>query len=132
MIDTDNHRYCLVHDWWIYLIALNYGRVIYDTDSYIYYRQHDGNEIGLDSDRWSLIKRQVYNLRRLYRKYTAQMGGFLRVYDIPAKNRKTALVFVKSRKSIACRLKCFFNIKIHRQGFFDTIIFNFLILFGLI
>lgn len=34
------------HDWWVALLGATFGKVIYDKNSYIKYRQHSGNVIG--------------------------------------------------------------------------------------
>lgn len=36
-----------MHDWWVYLVASALGQVVYDKQSYIKYRQHASNQIGL-------------------------------------------------------------------------------------
>ena len=39
-------NYLIAHDFWAYQIAMVFGEVYYDKNSYIYYRQHDNNQIG--------------------------------------------------------------------------------------
>jgi len=36
-----------MHDWWIALHAMAFGRICYDFDSYVLYRQHSSNQIGM-------------------------------------------------------------------------------------
>jgi glycosyltransferase involved in cell wall biosynthesis len=36
----------LMHDWWLYLVVVAFGQVIYDSESRILYRQHGANQIG--------------------------------------------------------------------------------------
>lgn len=43
MYEPKNIKY---HDWWICLLAISLGKVIYDKNSYIKYRQHSSNVIG--------------------------------------------------------------------------------------
>lgn len=47
----NSRRYCdiIPHDHWIYLVTMFTGIVIYDTQSYIYYRQHDNQQLGYDT-----------------------------------------------------------------------------------
>ena len=52
-----------MHDWWLLLTAYCVGNVIYDNNSYIYYRQHDSNVVGgMDSSMFKLIRYVRYIL----------------------------------------------------------------------
>lgn len=46
-----------MHDVWVMLVALIFGEVIYDPDSRICYRIHQGNTVGVENDAASAIKR---------------------------------------------------------------------------
>lgn len=37
------------HDWWCYLVVAAFGRVVYDPEPTVLYRQHGGNVIGMGS-----------------------------------------------------------------------------------
>lgn len=37
------------HDWWLYLVVSAFGRVVFDPEPTILYRQHGGNAIGMGS-----------------------------------------------------------------------------------
>jgi rhamnosyltransferase len=52
--------YISMHDYWLYrlCIAVN-GKLIYDQDSHIYYRQHENNVIGLRENKWLGFKRRI-------------------------------------------------------------------------
>lgn len=47
------------HDWWLYLVASAFGRVIYDPNPHILYRQHGANQIGMGQgwNRYRLVLR---------------------------------------------------------------------------
>uniref|UniRef100_UPI00405609E8 glycosyltransferase family 2 protein n=1 Tax=Agathobacter sp. TaxID=2021311 RepID=UPI00405609E8 len=48
------------HDTWVLLVALLYGNVVYDEKSYIYYRIHDDNAVGIRKMTFSdRIKRAI-------------------------------------------------------------------------
>jgi glycosyltransferase involved in cell wall biosynthesis len=50
------------HDWWTYLIVSGCGgRVHYDPEPMVRYRQHDGNQIGSNT----LWRERMYNVRRM-------------------------------------------------------------------
>jgi len=69
------------HDWWMYLVVAAFGRVIYDREPTLLYRQHGGNAIGMGSGlgryvaivrflrRWNWVHimfRQVENFRNVH------------------------------------------------------------------
>lgn len=45
-----------MHDAWAYMVCVIFGKVIYDFEPHINYRQHDSNEIGTSKYRIGLIK----------------------------------------------------------------------------
>ncbi len=63
-----------VHDWWLALICSHFGRIVYDRNPTLLYRQHSGNQIGGSSflqyvkDRISSVQRQREALRASYRQ----------------------------------------------------------------
>ena len=68
------------HDWWMYLTAAYFGAVVYDQRAYVLYRQHSGNQIGMQAV-WR--QRQAARLRRagqLKGLLSAQAGDFAQVY----------------------------------------------------
>lgn len=47
------------HDWWLYLIVSAFGRVVFDSEPTILYRQHGGNAIGMGSGLaryWTILR----------------------------------------------------------------------------
>jgi glycosyltransferase involved in cell wall biosynthesis len=71
-----------MHDWWIYLVISAFGKVLYDPEPRILYRQHSSNVIGaksgtiakwiariqrfLKTGRLSLVTKQAEEFRRIY------------------------------------------------------------------
>ncbi len=51
ILKLNEYDFCniIMHDYWIYLIACNLGKIYYDTNAYIYYRQHSNNYCGVGS-----------------------------------------------------------------------------------
>lgn len=45
-LDTLNMDDVVLHDWWIALVASQFGKIVYDPTSHILYRQHGGNVVG--------------------------------------------------------------------------------------
>jgi hypothetical protein len=42
---------CVSHDWWMYLVISVFGKVVYDSESRILYRQHGSNVFGIPTGR---------------------------------------------------------------------------------
>lgn len=120
----------LIHDMWLYQIASCFGTVIYDDEPHIYYRQHEGNVIGLDGGRWALIKRQMASLKHFRGKYSAQAEEMLRMFDLCGEKELLAKKVAGTSKSWRTRWKILLDKKIYRQGFFDNIIFHILLFLG--
>ena len=57
---TRKPEYCMVHDWWLQIVAAYLGKIGYIRDSTILYRQHGGNEIGAKN-----VRSIGYKLRQL-------------------------------------------------------------------
>lgn len=51
----------IMHDWWLYMIASAFGEVIYDKESYILYRQHAHNQIGMQSV-FGIFRRRFFKI----------------------------------------------------------------------
>ncbi len=120
----------VIHDWWFYQVALCFGDVFYDNEPHIYYRQHENNVIGLDSNRFQLIKRQIKSLKSFKGKYTKQMEEFMETFTVEGENGCLVQLLVGTRTSCRYRWKILFNSKIVRQGLVDTILFKGLLFFG--
>ena len=50
---------CLMHDSWLFMICNFFGRVIYDNEAHINYRQHGHNVVGTNKDGISKLKARV-------------------------------------------------------------------------
>jgi glycosyltransferase involved in cell wall biosynthesis len=59
----------MIHDWWIYQVVSAFGKVIYDVESRILYRQHSANVIGEKSG--------------LLAKWIKRVGRFLKYVRTP-------------------------------------------------
>ena len=125
-------RYSLMHDWWIFQVAVCFGKVVYDETPHIYYRQHGDNEVGMDVNRRSLIKRQIRSLNRFRGKYTRQMGEFIEIFSPTGENGELANAMVGTRTSFSNRWKILFDKRIYRQGRFDTLLFKGMLFLGLL
>ncbi len=55
-------QYIIAHDFWIYQVAQIFGTVYYDSNSYIYYRQHSDNQIGAKKGILEIWNRRIKSL----------------------------------------------------------------------
>ncbi len=120
-----------IHDWWLYLVAAAFGRVIYDPVPSLFYRQHGANEVGGNFSLWQKI-------RKNFRRYVSgnawpmaeQAGHFLELYPdrLSAEQQAILHAFVAGKASFQARLRLVFNPKIRRQSLFETMAVKFLLL----
>ena len=75
-------EYCLIHDAIIHKVVCMFGKMILDSESHMYYRQHGNNEIGMSSNKIKVflgrINRFVNGRIKNYRSNTAK--SLLKVY----------------------------------------------------
>ncbi len=72
---------CIMHDWWMYLTAAYFGKVIYDQHAYMLYRQHGDNAVGMQN-RWS--RRWIHrmqHIRQMKYKLSIQAETFKNAYE---------------------------------------------------
>ena len=63
-IDKINVNNILMHDWYIYIVASIVGEVIYDKESYIKYRQHGNNVVGMEVTLLGKFKKHINNFKK--------------------------------------------------------------------
>ncbi|MCM1466815.1 MAG: glycosyltransferase family 2 protein [Alistipes sp.] len=124
-------EYMIMHDWWLYLTVSCYGKVYYDNNAYVLYRQHGSNVYGARISRLERLKYRLkhYNERR--KSVLRQTEEFLKCNpDMPEHNRKLAQLLCDSQRSMKKRMEYIFNNEIKRQGFCDNMMYRVLVLFG--
>ncbi len=81
----------LMHDWWAYLVAVSFGRVVYDDRSLILYRQHASNQVGMRTGLAGYLHRtRLFFRRAASPSRLTQAREFLRLYGgrlLPARRR---------------------------------------------
>ena len=53
-------EYCIMHDWWLELVAAAFGKIAHVDEPTVLYRQHGGNEIGSKD-----VRKLSYKINRL-------------------------------------------------------------------
>jgi glycosyltransferase involved in cell wall biosynthesis len=123
------------HDWWIYIIIVAFGTVIYDKSPTIKYRQHDKNSVGaatnIFQDLNRRIKRFIKNDSGIFGLAT-QAKEFKRCFSSMLKNNQLDLLenIIDGKNNIIKRLKLAFASRLIRQRYFDTFILRALFLIG--
>ena len=107
----------IMHDFWLYLLAGAFGRIIFDNKSYIYYRQHGENTVGMVNFKKNRgkLRKQAGELKRLYGK------------ELEGQDKGKAELlegFVAGKKRLA------FGGKLYRQRKSDDLIMKVFLLLG--
>lgn len=129
-----NHipRYTIMHDWWFYLTATSFGRVVYDSRQLIDYRQHGNNEMGSRSNYVDEFKERLSRFFKNRNNVSDQVREFLRLYGdaLPDQKRQMAKKLLAGKKYPAVRRSLFFDKRIFRQRKEDDVIFRVIYLTG--
>ncbi|MDE7310514.1 MAG: glycosyltransferase family 2 protein [Eubacterium sp.] len=81
----------VMHDWWMYLTASYFGKVIFDQKAYMLYRQHGNNAVGMQNRWGTRWKNRIRHMRKKKRKLSRQAKVFQRAYaGLPALRREDA------------------------------------------
>ena len=124
----------LMHDWWVYLTLSAFGKVIYDVEPKILYRQHSSNIIGVETNfirKWNgRVKRFIKRGKKL--PISQQVNEFQKIYGmiLPEDKEKILNKFINSRKTLISRIFYAFNSEVFRQSLVDDIILRILIIFN--
>ena len=130
LVIKDKPNNIVMHDWWIYLCASRFGKVIYDENAYIYYRQHGGNVIGTRSNYLDEFRYRIRNYKKRRGQLVKQALEFQRIFNVVATENELLYWILWAKKRPFYRIKILFTNKIYRQRRLDNAIFKILFLFG--
>jgi len=125
----------VMHDWWCALVVAAFGRVVYDPEPQILYRQHGGNSIGARtgwmSQTWTQV-RELVRRRRSYYRIHAQANEFLRIYAdrLSLSGRTNLEKLVHSKHSLGARVRFALSRNVVRSRPLGNIVARALILVG--
>jgi glycosyltransferase involved in cell wall biosynthesis len=120
-------EYAILHDWWTYLAASYTGKVIFDPNPYILYRQHEGNVVGAKGGFWGEVQSKAAYLKKSRGKLKRQLSEFGRLYQ--GDRKKDRLVRqILAAEHFPGRLQIICNRKMYRQSALDEIIMRILFL----
>lgn len=141
-------KFTVMHDWWFYLLASCYGKVYYDKNQYISYRQHGTNTVGYNTSKVKEFKDRVKRFRGNRQNITKQLSEFIRIYKLYKKKEPDNTLFLndevkrkirlayelvkysKKVKYIPKRASILKKTGIYRQRKTDNIIFQIILLSG--
>jgi glycosyltransferase involved in cell wall biosynthesis len=93
---------CVMHDWWLGLLAACFGKIAYINKPLVHYRQHEGNQVGSRSGLEQLTSRfhNQKDVRENYQKLFRQAEVFYEEYEKKLSNeqRETFLQFINLPK----------------------------------
>jgi len=118
------------HDFWIPLLHLYFGKVIYDKESYILYRQHDQNVFGNKRSFMNLLRRKYSFTREKNNFYSLLAKDLLEGYSCYLSDEEEEELgrIVGYKKNIVCFIRLLFNKNIRRNTLRGTIFIKVLIL----
>lgn len=123
----------MMHDWWLYLVAAAFGKVLYDHESHILYRQHAGNQIGMQTGMASLLSRA----RRLTKRSVlpsrfSQAREFQRIYGdrLPVEKQRYLEKLLSCERNTIARIRYFFTLRPRRNSLMENIASSFTFLIG--
>lgn len=126
----------IMHDWWAYVIVSAFGQVIFDSNSFIQYRQHSHNVLGGQVDNW--LGKWKKRLRRFLKGQnhhilSRQAREFFTCYHsmLSAEQRVQIQRFLDVLdRSMLHRMWYAFQTPFYRQVFTDNLIYKFVYIAG--
>lgn len=122
-------EFTVMHDFWLYMLASAFGRVYYDEQPHILYRQHGRNTVGMAATALENYKRRCCNFKKHRGQLKRQAKEFERLCGDELKARddgKAGLLrdFTEGKRSLI------FDKTLYRQRRSDDLIMKLLLLAG--
>ncbi|MGH2083157.1 glycosyltransferase family 2 protein [Aerococcus urinaeequi] len=136
LIKEKKPEFCLMHDWWMYLVISAFGIIIYDEKSSIKYRQHGNNVVGMKN---SFFTKMIDKINRFMKRtdrdlLIKQAEEFSKLYsqnDYGIYKGELSR-FIEHRNNFLQSMKYSIKMKVYRQNFVDNIFLRLLVFFRLI
>ena len=107
------------HDWWLYILnELIGGRTLYDTESTILYRQHNGSLIGANTGLIAKLKRLRMLINGTYRKLNTKHLEAFGKLNVQGLSRNIKLIdqfSIMRDRSLKVRWKMIHRLGLYRQ-----------------
>lgn len=123
---------CLFHDWWMYLLVSAFGVVIYDPDSFIKYRQHGGNVVGVPKSILDKFRRGFSRISRGDVRVSCQLREFEKIFIDKLSINKAATIrkIISYSDCVYMRPMLIVMSGFWRQTLFESIFLRFTMLIG--
>ncbi|MFP3125530.1 glycosyltransferase family 2 protein [Ectobacillus funiculus] len=119
-----------MHDAWFYLLGTAFGKVIYDEQSHLLYRQHSSNTLGMADSKLksALVRYKTFKKKGHQKPYTTQTAEFYRLFEGELQDHQKKLIhdFLYKRQSLLGRISYAVSTPLYRQNERDTLIFKLL------
>lgn len=125
--------YLIAHDFWAYQIAMTFGEVYYDRNSYIYYRQHDNNQIGAKISLQEVWKTRINSFfSKKKNVISTQAKELLHCYSNELSIDKHNIISLVANydDNIWTKIKLIFNIRYTMGNAIGNILLRLKIIFG--
>ena len=116
-----------VHDSWITNVAMVKGKIIFNNDSFVYYRQHQNNEVGFGEGKIGWFKERVKRIRNNdNKKYAMQINEFYNIYKASLDREYLTELecFIRSCDGLFSRIKFVCTTKLYRQTRIQSFLFK--------
>lgn len=94
------------HDYWMFLVCIYMGKVIYDPNSQIFYRQHNANVVGAKEKKFYSAFRHLVEQRGRGGNRQIALKDFLECYSSSLSNVEISMIshLVNYKRSIVSRM----------------------------
>lgn len=84
---------CLMHDYWVALVAQTFGKVVFLDETTMYYRQHGNNSVGAKSTKspaylWKRLRAGKGDYQKKMQQSRQQMKSFCACYEAALQDKK--------------------------------------------
>jgi glycosyltransferase involved in cell wall biosynthesis len=128
-----NPKKITMHDGWFYLLGTALGKVVYDEQSHLLYRQHSSNTLGMANNKFksAMIRYRNFKKTGKDKPHTVQADEFYRLYkdELTEEQKKVIYQFLYNRQTFFKRLSYAMSTPLYRQNQRDTLLFKFLYTF---
>ena len=125
-----NKEKVTMHDSWFYLLGTGLGKVVYDEESHLLYRQHSSNTLGMADNKVksAIVRYKNFKKEGQRKPYTQQAEEFYRLFkeELNPKKRKLIEDFLYKRNTLFGRFSYAATSPLYRQNRRDSILFKWL------
>jgi glycosyltransferase involved in cell wall biosynthesis len=119
-----------MHDAWFYLLGAAFGKIIYDKESHLLYRQHSSNTLGMADNKLksAIVRYKTFQKKGKENPITKQVEEFYHLFkdELKAEQAKLIRDYLFKQNNFINRTLYTFNTPLYRQNNRDTFIFKIL------